>query len=130
MAADPVPVRRLWRPAVLLAMPAVVVLATLAALHVLDAGYAFVAAVAVGVAAMVITRVALRDVALLRSYAETVAGSPEAHLPRLALPGTFQPVAVAIIAGLAVQLPLVLLVMPALFVLLRGGTGQGPRGAR
>ena len=32
-----------------------------------------------------------------------------------------QPLAVAIIAGLAVQLPLVLLVMPALFVMLRGG---------
>lgn len=96
MAADPVPVRRLWRPAVLLALPAVVVLAALAALRVLDAGYAFVAAMAVGVAAMVIARVALRDVGLLRSYAETVATGTDTHLPRLALPGTFQPVAVAI----------------------------------
>jgi two-component system phosphate regulon sensor histidine kinase PhoR len=96
MAADPVPVRRLWRPAVLLAIPAVAVLAVLAALHVLDAGYAFVAALAAGIAAMMIARAVLRDVGLLRSYAETVAAGPEAHLPRLALPGTFQPVAVAI----------------------------------
>jgi two-component system phosphate regulon sensor histidine kinase PhoR len=45
---------------------------------------------------MLIARVVLRDVGTLRSYAQTVAAGPEAHLPRLALPGTFQPVAVAI----------------------------------
>jgi len=96
MASDPVPVRRLWRPALLLAAPAIVVLATLVALHVLDAGYAFVAALAAALAAMVIARIVLRDVGLLRGYAETMAASPETRLPRLALPGTFQPVAVAI----------------------------------
>lgn len=96
MASEPVPVRRLRPLALLLAAPAVVVLAVLVALHVLDAGYAFVAALAAAIAAAVIARLVLRDAGLLRGYAEAVAASPEMRLPQFALTGTFQPVAVAI----------------------------------
>jgi two-component system phosphate regulon sensor histidine kinase PhoR len=84
------------RPAFLIALPALFALAVLAALHVLDAGYAFVAAVVVFAGAFVIARLALRDVATLRGYAEAVATAPEARLPRLALPGLLLPLAAAI----------------------------------